>query len=158
MESRNTTRIGIISDTHGLLRAEATAALAGVELIIHAGDIDTPDVLDALERIAPVAAVRGNMDRGDWTGKMPTADLIESGGIRIYALHDLQQLDLDPQTAQIDVIVNGHTHRPLVVDKNGVLYFNPGSAGYRRNNAPPAVGILTVENGRLYPEIIDLKC
>lgn len=149
-------RIGVISDTHGLLRPEAIQALAGVKLIIHAGDIDSIEILNDLETIAPVTAVRGNMDRGPWASNLPVVDLVKMGGFTIYAMHDLQQLDLNPQTAQIHVVINGHTHRPLVEQKGGVLYFNPGSAGYQRNSNPPAVGILTIENNQLHPEIIGL--
>ncbi|MGD9210714.1 MAG: metallophosphoesterase family protein [Desulfobacteraceae bacterium] len=156
-ESNHIIRIGIISDTHGLLRPEAIYALQGVELIIHAGDIDSPEVLNELGTIAPVKAVRGNMDKGVWTANLPKADLITHKGLNLYVLHDLQQLDLDPQTARIQVVVNGHTHRPLIQKKNNVLYFNPGSAGYRRNSAPLAIGILKLKNGQLYPEIIKLN-
>lgn len=156
MDSVTIIRIGIISDTHGLLRPEAVTALSGVGLIIHAGDIDSPPVLEKLEAVAPVKAVRGNMDRGQWAGKIPPADVLEIGGISIYALHDLQLLDIDPHAAKIGVVVNGHTHRPLIVEKKGVLYFNPGSAGYRRNDAPISVGVLTIKNGQIYPEIINL--
>lgn len=158
MESANSVRIGIISDTHGLLRPEAVTALVGVKLIIHAGDIDTPKVLEQLNTMAPVTVVRGNMDRGAWAMNLPSADLIEIEGVSIYVLHDLQLLDLDPHAAKINVIVNGHTHRPLIVEKMGILYFNPGSAGYRRNEAPLTVGILTIRNSQLYPEIINLGC
>jgi len=157
MEYRNTIRIGIISDTHGLLRAEVVNVLSGVELIIHAGDIDTSEVFNDLKAIAPVAAVRGNMDRGCWANQLRTSDLVQIGGMNIYILHNLEQLDLDPYTSQINVIVNGHTHRPLIQEKNSLLYFNPGSAGYRRNNEPIAVGILAMSDGRLHPEIIKLN-
>jgi putative phosphoesterase len=157
MENGKAVRVGIISDTHGLLRAEVVKVFSGVKLIYHAGDIDTPEVLNGLKRIAPVVAVRGNMDRGGWADQLHTSDLVQIEGVRIYILHNLEQLGLDPYTGQVDVIVNGHTHLPLIQEKNGLLYFNPGSAGYRRNNAFIAVGILTIDNGRLHPEIIKLN-
>jgi hypothetical protein len=139
------------------LRAEVVKEFSGIDCIIHAGDIDTPEVLNSLKAIAPTTAVRGNMDRGSWTDQLYSSDFIQVAGIYIHILHDLEQLDIDPCTAQINVIVNGHTHRPLIQEKDSVVYFNPGSAGYRRNNAPLAVGILTIDNGKFYPEIIKLK-
>ncbi len=157
MKSKNIIEIGIISDTHGLLREAAVNALRGVDLIIHAGDIDTLKVLSELECLAPVKAVRGNMDRGGWADQLPPVELIEIGGISIYVLHDLLQLDLDPKAAHINVVVNGHTHRPLVQKKDGVLYINPGSAGYRRNSAPLGVGVLTLKEGQQDVNIIELE-
>lgn len=157
MEYRDTIRIGIISDTHGLLRAEVVNVLSGVELIIHAGDIDTPEVLSGLKEIAPVVAVRGNMDRGGWANQLRTSDLVQIGGMNIYILHNLEQMDLDPYTDQINIIINGHTHKPLIQEKNSLLYFNPGSAGYRHNSAPTTVGILAMSDSRLHPEIIKLN-
>jgi putative phosphoesterase len=157
MDSKNTIRVGIISDTHGLLRTEVVNILADVNLIIHAGDIDTPNVLTDLKALAPVVAVRGNMDRGGWADELRSSELVETNGINIYVLHDLTRLDLDPLSVGIKVIVNGHTHKPLIYEKNNILYFNPGSAGYRCNNAPLAVGILTMNKGKIYPKIIQLK-
>ncbi len=157
LKSNDFIRIGIISDTHGLLRDEAVDTLRGVDLIIHAGDIDTPEVLSDLQRLAPVKAVRGNMDRGKWADQLPPVEIITIGGISIYVLHDLLQLDLDPKAAQINVVVNGHTHRPLVEKKDSVLYINPGSAGYRRNSAPLGVGVLTLNKGQLDVTLTELR-
>lgn len=154
--SNKVVQVGIISDTHGLLRNEVVKAFKEVELIIHCGDIDTPEVLDELEKVAPVKAVRGNMDRGAWAKKLPPFDLIEINGISIYALHDLHQLDLDPESIKLDVVVNGHTHRPLMQRKKGILYLNPGSAGYRRNSSPLGISILTIKSGHLNVETIQL--
>jgi putative phosphoesterase len=157
MNSENTVRMGIISDTHGLLRSEVVNIFSDVDLIIHAGDIDTPNVLTDLKALAPVVAVRGNMDRGGWADQLRSSELVETGGINIYVLHDLTLLDLVPQAAGIEVVVNGHTHKPLIYEKNNILYLNPGSAGYHCNNAPLSVGILTMNMGKLFPEIIKLR-
>ena len=157
MNSEKTVRMGIISDTHGLLRTEVVNIFSDVELIIHAGDIDTPNVLTDLKNLAPVVAVRGNMDRDGWADQLRSSELVEIGGVNIYVLHDLTLLDLDPQSAGIKVVVNGHTHKPLIYEKYNVLYLNPGSAGYHCNNAPLSVGILTMNRGKLFPEIIKLR-
>ena len=124
--------VGVISDTHGLLRPEAVAALAGVERIVHAGDIGSPDVLAALGRIAPVAAVRGNNDREAWAARIPETEVVEVGDVSLYVLHDLHELDLDPRAAGFAAVIAGHSHQPRVEEKAGVLYLNPGSAGPRR--------------------------
>jgi len=148
--------IGLISDTHGLLRNSAKKALKGVDLIIHAGDIDTPDVLDRLKKIAPVSAVRGNMDVMTLAGPLPKTDLIEFEGIFIYAIHDIQKMDLDPAAAGISVVVFGHSHQPVIYNKDSVIFINPGSAGPKRFKLPISLGRLKVENGRIIPEIIEL--
>ena len=148
--------VGLISDTHGSLRPEAVAALAGVELILHAGDVGAPDVLDGLGRIAPVRAVRGNNDRGPWAARLPLTDVIEVGGASIYLLHDLHQLDLDPAAAGMAAVVTGHSHKPLVRRDGVVVYVNPGSAGPRRFRLPITVGKLRVEAGRVDAEIIEI--
>jgi uncharacterized protein len=148
---------GIISDTHGLLRPEALSALEGSELIIHAGDIGNPAILEALARIAPVFAVRGNTDRGGWVHAVPETQIVEFDGCSIYVLHDLGQLDLDPVTAGWRGVVSGHTHRAKAETKDGVLYFNPGSAGPRRFQLPACIGRVAVSDGTLVGEIIDLK-
>ncbi len=155
--SESSTRIGIISDTHGLLRAEAINALMGVERIIHAGDIDTLEVMTQLEKIAPLSAVRGNMDQGIWANALPSADIVRVKQVRIYVLHDLERFDLDPQTAHIDVVVSGHTHQPHLEHRDGVLYFNPGSPGYPRHGRLPSLGILTLKNHQASSEIIQLS-
>jgi hypothetical protein len=149
------TKIGVISDTHGLLRPEAVEALRGSERIIHAGDIGSRDVLAQLEKIAPLTAVRGNVD-GDWAGAIPFTKVVEVEGVSIYVLHILQQMDLKPEAAGFRLVVYGHSHEPKQEMKNGVLYFNPGSAGPRRFNLPVTVGRLVVGGGRVSGEIIEL--
>jgi putative phosphoesterase len=151
-----TTRIGVISDTHGLLRHEAVAALGGSDLILHAGDIGTPEVVAALERIAPVRAVRGNNDRDPWALKWPETDVVEAGGISIYLLHNLAELDLDPRAASCRVVVSGHSHIPKAEERDGVLYLNPGSAGPRRFKLPIAVARLRVDGSNIAHEILTL--
>jgi uncharacterized protein len=153
---KNQKTIGLISDTHGLLRNRAKKALQGVDLIIHAGDIDTPDVLDKLEKIAPVKAVRGNMDVLHRVNSLPESDLIEVGGICIYAIHDIQKMDLEPAAAGISLVVFGHSHQPAIYNKDGVIYINPGSAGPKRFKLPISLGRMTLDNGRIIPEIITL--
>lgn len=147
--------IGLVSDTHGLLRNSAIAALAGSDRIIHAGDIDTPEVLRELEAIAPVTAVRGNMD-GRRMARLPGNDLIEINGILIYIIHDRLAMDLDPLAAGISMVIFGHSHRPVVEKNNGVFYINPGSAGPRRFSLPISVGRLEITGSRITPVIIEL--
>lgn len=149
--------IGVISDTHGLLRPEALEALRGSKYIIHAGDIGAPEILDKLAEIATVTAVRGNVDRASWAKKIPQTEVLELGGVSIYVLHKLQDLDLKPEAAGFRVVISGHTHVPKHETKNGVLYFNPGSAGPRRFRLPVSVGRLVLENGALSAEIIKLN-
>jgi len=149
--------IGVISDTHGLLRPQAVQALKGVELIIHAGDIGDSNILLALERIAPVHAVRGNTDRGDWAAKLPHIRLVEVGGMLIWVLHELFSLDLDPAAAGFNAVIFGHSHRPHLEQKNGVLFLNPGSAGPRRFTLPVSLALLKIAGNSLEPQIIELK-
>jgi uncharacterized protein len=148
--------IGVISDTHGLLRPQAVAALAGVELIIHAGDVGKPEILTALERLAPVAAVRGNTDRGAWAGKLPLTRVVEVGGVHLYVLHELFCLDLDPPAAGFSDVIFGHSHSPHQERKNGVLFLNPGSAGPRRFTLPVSMALLKVHHGSLEVELVQL--
>jgi putative phosphoesterase len=148
--------IGVISDTHGLLRPQAVAALQGSALIIHAGDVGRPEILEELRRIAPVVAVRGNVDSGAWAMRLPHGEIVEHDGIRLYVIHILEDLDLDPPTAGFHAVITGHTHRPKMESKDGVLYFNPGSAGPRRFDLPVSVGRLLVADGKLRGEIITL--
>jgi putative phosphoesterase len=153
--------IGLISDTHGLLRPEALAALRGSTHIIHAGDIGTragkpADVLDALAGIAPLTAVRGNNDRADWAAPIPYTANIEFGGVRIHVLHILGDLAIDPVSAGVRVVVSGHTHRPRVETRDGVLFVNPGSAGPRRFRLPVSVARLRVDAGRAEAELVTL--
>jgi putative phosphoesterase len=147
-------RIGIISDTHGLLRPEAERQLAGVHHIIHAGDIGRPEIIDALRRIAPVTAIRGNVDRGDWARQYPDTELVCLAGKSIYVLHDLKTLQVD--TAGIDVIVSGHSHVPKIDTVGGVLYLNPGSPGRRRFKLPITLATLEITSERIRPEIHNL--
>lgn len=142
-----TIRIGLISDTHGLLRPEARFALKGVDCIIHAGDICDAHVLRELQAIAPVHAVRGNNDKGAWAEGLPEKERLVIGGVAIYVVHDLHDLDLDPRAAGIKVVVSGHSHRPLATMENGVLYVNPGSAGPRRFTLPISLGFLEIAGG-----------
>jgi uncharacterized protein len=151
------TVIGVISDTHGLLRPEAVEALRGVDRILHAGDVGAPEILKELESIAPVTAVRGNVDSGGWAQKLPLSEVIEVEGVSIYMLHILEKIDLKPEAAGLKVVVHGHSHVPKIEEKNGVLYFNPGSAGPRRFKLPVTVGRLIVEKDALRREIIELS-
>jgi hypothetical protein len=148
------TIIGVISDTHGLLRPEALDALKNSDHIIHAGDVGDPIILDRLREIAPVTVVRGNVDHGPWAGKNPETDLLEIDGISIYVLHILEKLDLKPEAAGISAVIYGHSHVPKQEMKDNVLYFNPGSAGPRRFNLPITVGKLVLQNGRIQSEIV----
>ncbi|HUP07301.1 MAG TPA: metallophosphoesterase family protein [Caldimonas sp.] len=141
-------RIGLISDTHGLLRPEAVAFLRGADRIVHGGDIGDAAILDALAAIAPVVAVRGNNDVGPWAQRVRETELVEFGGVHLYAIHDLAGLDIDPAAAGVRVVVSGHSHRPLVAERDGVLYVNPGSAGPRRFSLPVSAGeLLIAEDG-----------
>ena len=148
--------IGVISDTHGLLRPEALAALRGSDYIIHAGDIGDPLILQTLAEIAPVTAIRGNVDREAWARKIPPTNVLEVGGISIYVLHNLNELDLQPEAAGFDVVVCGHSHVAKQEMKNGVLYFNPGSAGPRRFRLPVTVGRLTVWGAKISGETLEI--
>lgn len=148
--------IGVISDTHGLLRPEAVAALRGSERIIHAGDVGDPEILDKLATIAPVIAVRGNVDKGVWARKLPETAVVESGEISIYVLHDIGSLDLKPQAAGFRALIYGHSHVPKQEMQAGVLYFNPGSAGPKRFKLPVTVGRLRVSDGKVTGEIVKI--
>jgi putative phosphoesterase len=154
--STSTHRIGVLSDTHGLLRPEVINALKGVDQIIHAGDLDTPEILKALEKIAPITAVKGNMDRGGWTRKLQKTEVVEVGNHLLYVLHNIHALDLDPEAAEIRVVIFGHSHMHSMARRNGVLYLNPGGAGYRRFNYPISLAILSVYDNRIEPRIIEL--
>ena len=151
------TRIGLISDTHGLMRAEALAALRGSDRIIHAGDIVDPANLDALARIAPVTAVRGNNDRGPWAAALPESELLQIGEVAVYVIHDLKTLDIDPAAANVQVVVSGHSHKPLVQQRGGVLYVNPGSAGPRRFKLPVSVARLDVVGRDVRAQLVELS-
>jgi putative phosphoesterase len=139
--------IGVISDTHGLLRPEAVAALAGVEHILHAGDVGNIEILDALRQIAPVTAIRGNVDVYGACAELPATDVVELGGKLFYLVHSVHALDIHPAVAGVAMVVSGHTHKASVEVRDGVVYFNPGSAGPRRFSLPVTVGFVTVEEG-----------
>jgi uncharacterized protein len=148
--------LGVISDTHGLMRLEAVKALEGVETIIHAGDIGTPEVLEALHAIAPVVAVRGNNDKGDWAHALPETEVVEVGSVVLYVLHDLNTLDLDPVTAGFHAVISGHSHRPAMSKRQGVLFLNPGSAGPRRFKLPVSVARLTIRGAAIDAQLVEL--
>ena len=150
-------RIGLISDTHGLLRPEALAFLKGCDAIVHAGDIGSPEVLERLAALAPVTAVRGNNDRAAWADAIAATEFLQVGEVFVYALHDLGDLDLDPAAAGVRVVVAGHTHRPAIAERGGVLYVNPGSAGPRRFSLPVSVGELRIEGGTVVPRTVTLE-
>jgi putative phosphoesterase len=147
--------VGLISDTHGLLRPEALRALDGSDLIIHAGDVGKPEILDALRALAPVIAVRGNIDQGEWASSLPLTACAAAGSAAIYVLHDIQQLDLDPAASGFQVVVSGHSHKPSRTEKNGVLYVNPGSAGPRRFKLPVTVACLDLRQSPWQVEFVD---
>ncbi|MBV7583605.1 metallophosphatase family protein [Pseudomonas sp. PDM33] len=149
-------RIGVIADTHGLLRPEALAALQGCERILHLGDIGPASLLDQLRELAPLDVVRGNNDSDDWADALPETLLLELGGLRLYLIHDLKQLAIDPLAAGIDVVLAGHSHKPLNEMRNGVLYLNPGSAGPRRFKLPIALAILQIVDGQPRVEMVSL--
>lgn len=148
--------IGLISDTHGLLRPQAIAALAGVDLIIHAGDIGKPTVLAELKNIAPVAAIKGNNDTGDWAERLPDSRSVKVGQHRLYVIHNVHELDFDPAGRKYRVVISGHSHKPTIAEKDGVLFVNPGSPGPRRFKLPVAVGKIIVDGPNVRAEIIEL--
>lgn len=148
--------IGVISDTHGLVRPEALAALRGAELIVHAGDIGGPEVVAALESVAAVAAIRGNNDQGAWARKFPPTAAVRIGAVKLYLIHNIGELDVDPAAAGYRVVVSGHSHKPSAVERDGVLFLNPGSAGPRRFKLPVAVARLKVDGPSVEAEIVEL--
>jgi putative phosphoesterase len=148
--------IGVISDTHGLLRWEAEAALAKVDHIIHAGDIGGPEVIERLQRIAPLTVVRGNNDKDRWADGLPASAIVEICGQRLYGLHDIAKLDLDPAADGFAAVIAGHSHKPAIVEKNGVLFLNPGSAGPRRFSLPVAVARMFIDSTGVRGEICTL--
>ena len=149
-------RIGIISDTHGLLRPAAIDALQGVEHILHAGDVGDPAILEALRKVAPVTAISGNIDVGGACGYLPATEVITLGGCTFYMLHDRHALDLDPVAAGFSAVISGHSHKPLIEWRKGVLFMNPGSAGPRRFSLPISLGLVTIQDGLLRPELVTL--
>ncbi|MDQ0069370.1 putative phosphoesterase [Variovorax boronicumulans] len=149
-------RIGLISDTHGLLRPEATAFLQGCDFIVHGGDIGNAGILEALTAIAPLTVVRGNNDREPWADGIGESEFLKVGGVVIYAIHDLSQIDIDPAGAGVRVVVSGHSHKPKIEERDGVLYVNPGSAGPRRFKLPIAVAELIVDGNAVSARIVEL--
>lgn len=149
-------QVGVISDTHGLLRVEALRALEGSELILHAGDVGQAHVLEALREIAPVIAVRGNVDRGDWAADLPETAITELGGVALYIIHDLNHLDIDPGAAGVRVVISGHTHKPTLRQQGRVTYLNPGSAGPRRFRDPVSAALVSIEGEQVEARILML--
>ena len=149
--------VGVISDTHGLLRPEATEALKGSDLIVHAGDVGGTQILEQLRGIAPTFAVRGNVDTGPWAKGLPTTEVVQVGALHLYVLHDIAALDIDPHAAGFAAVIFGHSHRPGAESRRGVLYLNPGSAGPRRFTLPISLAKLHLSNGQLSHEMIDLQ-
>jgi len=149
--------VGVISDTHDLLRPEALKAFEGIDLIVHAGDIGTEEVLKTLQEVAPVVAVRGNMDRFGWAGKLSKTEIVAVGEALLYVLHDVDELHLDPAAAGFSAVISGHSHRPWIEKQNGVLFLNPGSAGPCRSALPASVALLRVEGKALGARLIALR-
>jgi uncharacterized protein len=149
--------VGVISDTHGLLRPEAVAHLRGSGHIIHAGDIGSPEIIRRLQEIAPVTAIRGNIDTEPWAREFPETEVVEAAGRLIYIIHDVKALDLNPRAAGFAAVISGHSHQPRQEVKDGVLYLNPGSAGPRRFSLPISLGRLELENGKLRGEIMEIR-
>ena len=149
--------VGLISDTHGLLRPQAMDALRGSDLIIHAGDVGNPEILDHLRAIAPTFTVRGNVDTEPWTAALPEAEAVSAGELSFWVLHNIGHLDIDPAANGFVAVIYGHSHKPVIEARNGVLFINPGSAGPRRFRLPVTVGRIVVRGRELHPEIIDLE-
>jgi hypothetical protein len=149
-------KVGVISDTHGLLRPEAVELLRGSEHIIHAGDIGSPEIIPALEKIAPVTAIRGNVDTQPWARKFAETEVVELEGFHIYVIHDANALDLNPRAAGFAAVISGHSHQPKQETKDGVLYFNPGSAGPRRFKLPISIGHLEIDGGKMIAKILEI--
>jgi len=149
-------KLGIISDTHGLLRPEAARALSGVDLIVHAGDVGKPEVLTQLKAIAPVFAVRGNVDTEAWATELPATAIVDAGSASLYVLHNLRELDLRPEAAGFDAVISGHSHQAEQWEREGVLYLNPGSAGPRRFNLPVTLALVDVGSTPWKVEILEL--
>lgn len=149
--------IGVISDTHGLMRPEAVEALRGVEMILHAGDIGKAEILIELGKIAPVKAVRGNNDRDEWAAEIPETQIVQIGGVSIYMLHDIKELGVDLAAEEHQVVISGHSHKPSVQERDGVLYLNPGSAGPCRFKLPVSVALLRIKDGEASSKIVELS-
>ncbi len=150
-------KIGIISDTHGLSRQSVVKSFKDVDMIVHAGDIGTQEVLESLQAITSVHPVRGNVDGGKWTDNLPFTDVVQVGQVYLYVLHDLNSLDLDPEAAGFNVVISGHSHIPKIEERNGVLFLNPGSAGPRRFKYPISIAFLYIKGSAIEAEIVELK-
>jgi putative phosphoesterase len=150
------TLVGILADTHGLIRQEAISALQGCDLILHAGDVGKPEVLVALEQIAPLTAIRGNVDHGAWAESLPAQTTVEIHGVRLHLIHDLNDLAIDPIANGFSALISGHSHRPSLKIRDSVHLINPGSAGPRRFRLPISIALLVVEDGLLYPTLVEL--
>ena len=157
LKSYNSRKIGLISDTHGLLREQAMETLRGSELILHAGDVGDPGILESLRELAPVVAVRGNIDTHDWARQLPESEVVEVSGVVFYMLHDVKALDLDPRAAGFHVVVSGHSHAPGQTERDGVLYINPGSAGPRRFSLPITLALMDLSRKPWTLEFVDLE-
>ena len=151
-------RVGVISDTHGLLRPEALRALRGSDVVVHAGDVGDAKVLEGLRGLAPTFVVRGNNDTGAWAAKLPRTARLRVGAIGLFVLHELSRLDLDPAATDIGIVVSGHSHRPSVARRDGVVYVNPGSAGPRRFTLPVSVALLRITGPHVRTRIVELEC
>jgi putative phosphoesterase len=149
-------KLGVISDTHGLLRPEAVEALRGSDYIIHAGDIGAEDIIPTLQAIAPVSAIRGNVDHADWTKQYPFDDFIELDGHLIYVIHDVSEINISPLKANVGLVISGHSHKPGINEQNGVIYLNPGSAGPRRFKLPISVATVEITKRKIIPQIHEL--
>jgi uncharacterized protein len=157
MNTNSELRVGIISDTHGLLRPEAGAFLAGCDYIIHGGDIGGPEILEELALMAPLISVKGNNDTQPWAARLRETELIRVGNIFVYVIHNLAELDIDPAAAGVRVVVCGHSHKPVVEERNGILYVNPGSCGPRRFNLPISAGEITVSGSAVRARLVNLR-
>jgi putative phosphoesterase len=156
MAAINDLRVGLISDTHGLLRPQARAFLVGCDYIVHGGDIGSAVILDELAALAPLIVVRGNNDTEPWAARLPVTEMIRVGNVFVYVIHDLAELDIDPSAAGVRVIVSGHSHKPMIEERDGILYVNPGSSGPRRFKLPISVGEITVSGSAVNARLVDL--
>ena len=157
LQNKSNYLVGVISDTHGSLQPSAIKLFANTDLIIHAGDIDTPEVLSSLQSIAPVVAVRGNMDRGTWAAELAETEVVEIGEVLVYVLHDLNMLDIDPVAAGFNAVISGHTHKPSLINQKGVLFLNPGSATLPKSACMDSAALLHIHRNSLNAEIVELE-
>jgi hypothetical protein len=149
-------RVGVLSDTHGLLRPEVRQFLVGCDYIVHGGDIGGAEILESLQLLAPLVAVRGNNDREPWAARLKETELVRIGDIFLYAIHDLNEIDLDPEAAEVQVVVSGHSHKPKIEKRGGILYFNPGSCGPRRFQLPVSIGELRVSGTKVSARTVEI--